>query len=178
MMPKPVGKLDKAALIILCILVLPVAWFALILAPIMTEDVSLMGVLDGMNAAMAQPFNIQWVEASPKYLFLFVGLYATCVMAWAVTRRRTRPLEEYGSAQWGDVRQITKKYASQESSANLLMTQNFRLGLDSHKHRRNLNVLVVGGSGAGKTRFYAKPNILQGNTSFVVTDPNGYNIPR
>lgn len=173
MMPKPVGKLDKATLIILCILVLPVAWFALILAPIMTEDVNLMGVLDGLNAAMAQPFNIRWVETSPKYLFLFIGLYATCVMAWAVTRRRTRPLEEYGSAQWGDVRQITKKYASQESSANLLMTQNFRLGLDSHKHRRNLNVLVVGGSGAGKTRFYAKPNILQGNTSFVVTDPKG-----
>ena len=75
-MPKPVGKLDTATLIILCILVLPVAWFALILAPIMTEDVNFMGVLDGLNAAMAQPFNIQWVESSPKYLFLFVGLFA------------------------------------------------------------------------------------------------------
>lgn len=173
MTPKPVGKLDKATLIVLIALALPVAWFALMLAPLMTEDVNLAGILDGLNAAMAQPFHIQWVEASPKYLFLFVGMYLTCVMAWAVTRRRTRPLEEYGSAQWGDVRQITKKYASPEPSANLLMTQNFRLGLDSHRHRRNLNVLVVGGSGAGKTRFYAKPNILQGNTSFVVTDPKG-----
>ncbi len=98
-MPKPVGKLDKATLIILIALVIPVAWFALILAPIMTEDVNLMGVLDGLNIAMAQPFNLQWVESSPRYLFLFVGLYATCVMAWAATRRRTRPLEEYGSAQ-------------------------------------------------------------------------------
>lgn len=158
MTPKPVGKLDKATLIVLIALALPVAWFALMLAPLMTEDVNLARILDGLNAAMAQPLRIQWVEASLKYLFLFVGMYLTSVMAWAVTRRRTRPQEEYGSAQWGDVRQITKKYASPEPNANLLMTQNFRLGLDSHRHRRNLNVLVVGGSGAGKTRFYAKPS--------------------
>lgn len=173
MMPRPVGKLDRAVLVLMVTMVLPVAWFALALAPIMTEDVNLAGALDGLNAAMANPLHLQWVDASPKYLFLFVGLYVVCALAWVVTRRRTRPLEEYGSAQWGDPKQISKKYAASESSANLLLTQNFRLGLDSRAHRRNLNVLVIGGSGAGKTRFYAKPNILQGNTSFVVTDPKG-----
>ena len=173
MMPKPVGKLDKTTLVLLILLVIPVAWFALMLAPLLTEEADLTSLLEGLNTAMAQPLHIRWVDSSPKFLFLFTGLYATCVLAWAVTRRRTRPLEEYGSAQWGDAKQISKKYASLQSSENLLLTQNFRLGLDSHKHRRNLNVLVVGGSGAGKTRFFAKPNVLQGNTSFIVTDPKG-----
>ena len=173
MMPKPVGKLDRTTLVLLILLVIPVARFSLMLAPLMTEDASLTSLLEGLNTAMAQPLNICWVDSSPKFLFLFTGLYATCVLAWAVTRRRTRPLEEYGSAQWGDAKQISKRYASVPPAENLLLTQNFRLGLDSHKHRRNLNVLVVGGSGAGKTRFFAKPNVLQGNTSFIVTDPKG-----
>ncbi|MEG2860451.1 MAG: type IV secretory system conjugative DNA transfer family protein, partial [Clostridia bacterium] len=97
------------------------------------------------------------------------------VLAWVSSRRRVKPLEEYGSARWGDVKQVNKKYAASDPTANLLLTEHLRLGLDGRKHLRNLNVLVVGGSGAGKTRFYAKPNVLQGNTSFVVTDPKGEN---
>ncbi len=108
-----------------------------------------------------------------KYLLLFVGLYGVCLLAWVSSRRRIKPLEEYGSAQWGDARQISKKYAARDPTANLLLTEHFCLGLDGRAHRRNLNVLVVGGSGSGKTRFYAKPNVMQGNTSFVVTDPKG-----
>ena len=56
---------------------------------------------------------------------------------------------------------------------NKLLTQHVAIGLDGRKHRRNLNVLVIGGSGAGKTRFYCKPNLMQANTSFVVLDPKG-----
>ena len=56
---------------------------------------------------------------------------------------------------------------------NIILSQNMRLGLNAKKHRRNLNVLVVGGSGAGKTRFYAKPNLMQCNTSFIVADQKG-----
>lgn len=172
-MPKQVGGLDKAAIIMLALLVIPVAWFALILAPIMAEDQNLTGLLDGLNVALASPLSIRWVEQSPKYLLLFVGLYGVSVLAWVSSRRRVKPLEEYGSARWGDVKQVNKKYAASDPTANLLLTEHLRLGLDGRKHLRNLNVLVVGGSGAGKTRFYAKPNVLQGNTSFVVTDPKG-----
>jgi type IV secretion system protein VirD4 len=173
MMPRQVGKLDRAALIVLILLVLPVAWFALMLAPIMMTDPNLAQLLDGLNAAMSEPLRVRWVDASPKYLLLFVGLYVVSILAWASSRRRTKPLEEYGSARWGDARRITKKYAAHDPAANLLLTEHFRLGLDGRVHRRNLNVLVVGGSGSGKTRFYAKPNLMQGNTSFVVTDPKG-----
>ncbi len=172
-MPRQVGKLDRAALIVLILLVIPVAWFALILAPIMMTDPNFAQLLDGLNAAMAEPLRVRWVDASPKYLLLFMGLYAVSILAWASSRRRTKPLEEYGSARWGDARQITKKYAARDPTANLLLTAHFKLGLDGRAHRRNLNVLVVGGSGSGKTRFYAKPNVMQGNTSFVVTDPKG-----
>lgn len=173
MIPKQVGRLDKAAIIVLALIIIPVAWFALILAPIMTSDQNLTGLLDGLNAALAQPLSIRWVEQSPKYLLLFVGAYSVSILAWVSSRRRLKPLEEYGSARWGDVKRVNKRYAAPDPAANLLLTNHVRLGLDGRKHRRNLNVLVVGGSGAGKTRFYAKPNVLQGNTSFVVTDPKG-----
>ena len=173
MMPRQVGKLDKTALIVIILLAIPVAWLALTLAPIMAEGPNLMRLLDSLNAAMAQPLCVRWVDTSPKYLLLFVGLYGVSLLAWVSSQRRTKPLEEYGSAQWGDARQISKKFSAHDPAANLLLTEYFRMGLDGRAHRRNLNVLVVGGSGAGKTRFYAKPNVMQGNTSFVVTDPKG-----
>ncbi len=89
------------------------------------------------------------------------------------TKRNYRKGEEHGSAKWGNASQLSKKYADRNKCENIILTQNTRIGLDGRKHRRNLNVLVCGGSGAGKTRFYAKPNIMQANTSFVVLDPKG-----
>ena len=68
---------------------------------------------------------------------------------------------------------LNKKYRDKDPSANKLLTQNVRIGLDGKKHRRNLNILVCGGSGAGKTRFFCKPNAMQCNTSFVILDPKG-----
>ncbi len=81
--------------------------------------------------------------------------------------------EEHGSARWGNPKEVNRKYMQQPASDNKLLTQQVRVGLDGKKHRRNLNVLVCGGSGAGKTRFYCKPNIMQANSSFVVLDPKG-----
>lgn len=74
---------------------------------------------------------------------------------------------------WGSAKEINKEYHQSPENQNKIMTQNVSIGYDAHAHRRNLNTLVVGGSGAGKTRFYAKPNIMQANTSFVVLDPKG-----
>lgn len=172
-MPKQVGTLDKATVILMAAGLLLVAWIALLIAPLITEDAGLSELLEGINAAMAAPFSIRWVEKTPRLLFLLCGTYAVSVMAWAASRRRLKPLEEYGSARWGDPKQVNRKYAGKDPLENILLTNSVRLGLDSHIHRRNLNVLIVGGSGAGKTRFYAKPNVLQGNTSFIITDPKG-----
>ena len=89
------------------------------------------------------------------------------------TRRNYRRREEHGSAKWGNADALNKKYRDKDPSENKLLTQNVRIGLDGKKHRRNLNILVCGGSGAGKTRFFCKPNAMQCNTSFVVLDPKG-----
>jgi len=89
------------------------------------------------------------------------------------TRRNYRKGEEHGSAKWGNAGMLNKKYQDKNASENKLLTQSVRIGLDGKKHRRNLNILVVGGSGAGKTRFFCKPNVMQCNTSMVILDPKG-----
>ena len=78
---------------------------------------------------------------------------------------------EHGSAKWGDARAVNKKYRQRPDNMNKILTMNVRIGFDGHKHRRNLNVLVIGGSGAGKTRFYVLPNVMQANCSKVILDP-------
>ena len=96
-----------------------------------------------------------------------VGIYFS-------TRRNYRRREEHGSAKWGSASAVNKKYAQQPKSENKLLTQNVAIGLNAKKHRRNLNTLVIGGSGAGKTRFFCKPNLMQCcRNSYFVLDPKG-----
>ena len=99
--------------------------------------------------------------------------YALGIGVYLSTDRNSRRREEHGSARWGDPKGINRKYADKELTANKILTQNVAIGLDGRRHRRNLNVLVVGGSGAGKTRCYAKPNIMNANTSLIVLDCKG-----
>ena len=118
--------------------------------------------------------KITFTEYSLKTVLIFLFFYAMGVGVYFSSRENRRPGEEHGSAKWGIVSQIVKRYADhKERFNNLLFSQTMRIGLNAKKHRRNLNVLVVGGSGAGKTRFYAKPNIMQCNTSFIIADPKG-----
>ena len=122
---------------------------------------------------MGNPFQITVCEDSVKTVLVFLLAYAMGIGIYFSTRRNYRRREEHGSAKWGEARTVNKKYAQHPKSANKLMTQNVSIGLNAKKHRRNLNTLVCGGSGAGKTRFYCKPNLMQANTSFVILDPKG-----
>ena len=106
----------------------------------------------------------------------FAFVYGIAIGVYLSTEHNYRRREEHGSAKWGNVRAIDKKYRQKPLSENKLMTQNVRIGLNAKKHRRNLNTLVCGGFGAGKTRFYCKPNLMQCNTSFVILDPNGKEV--
>ena len=118
--------------------------------------------------------QITFNEYSLKTVLFFLFFYAMGIGVYFSSRENRRPGEEHGSAKWGVASQIVKKYADhKERFNNLLFSQTMRIGLNAKKHRRNLNVLVVGGSGAGKTRFYAKPNIMQCNSSFIIADPKG-----
>ena len=124
--------------------------------------------------ALENPMQIVINEYSVKAVLIFLFLYAMGIGVYFSSRENRRPGEEHGSAKWGSVKSIVKRYIDREDkSSNLIITQTMRLGLNAKKHRRNLNVLVIGGSGAGKTRFYAKPNIMQCNTSFIIADPKG-----
>lgn len=108
-----------------------------------------------------------------KTVLIFLLCYGLGIGVYLSTDRNYRRREEHGSAKWGDPRAINRKYADKEPTANKILTQNVAIGLDGRRHRRNLNVLVVGGSGAGKTRFYAKPNIMNANTSLIILDCKG-----
>ena len=100
-------------------------------------------------------------------------VYAMGIGVWLSTRKNYRRGEEHGSAKWGDAAAVNRKYHQRPDNMNKILTQHVKIGFDAHKHRRNLNVLVIGGSGAGKTRFYVKPNVMQANCSMVILDPNG-----
>ena len=166
---------DTKTLIILFSVLSPVViWFALMLASCYEQGIKLFELLERLAVLFNSPFNISLNEYSLKTVLISLFLYLMCIGVYFSSRENRRPGEEHGSAKWGIVSQIAKRYADhKDKSKNLILSQIMRVGLDAKKHRRNLNVLVVGGSGAGKTRFYAKPNIMQCNTSFIIADPKG-----
>ena len=148
---------------------LPVVWLALIVAPYC--DGGIVGIINGLSSG--DYTKITLCENSLKTVLIFLLMYALTVGIILSSQHNYRKGIEYGSAKWGDVRAINGKYADKKSSENKIMTQNVKISLNSRRHGRNLLTVVVGGSGAGKTRSYAKPNIMQANTSFVVLDPKG-----
>jgi len=164
-------KLSKSNLILYALGLVPVLWAALLVSP--TLSGGLPEILANLTAAISNPLNIVIVEDTAKCILIFVAAYGLGLGIYLSTARNYRRREEHGSAKWGNSSTINKKYMDKEKSENKLLTQNVCIGLDGRKHRRNLNVLTVGGSGSGKTRFYAKPNVMQANTSFVVLDPKG-----
>lgn len=162
---------NKDVLIILGIFTIPVVWLALLIAPYINNG--LIEALPYLTKAINEPFHITLCKNTLKTIFIFLLIYGIGIGIYFSTLRNYRRQEEYGSAKWGSASKVNKKYADKTYSENKILSQNVRIGLDGKKHRRNLNTLVIGGSGAGKTRFYAKPNILQCNTSFVCLDPKG-----
>ncbi|WP_270819692.1 VirD4-like conjugal transfer protein, CD1115 family [[Eubacterium] hominis] len=162
---------NKDVLIILGIFTIPVIWLALLIAPYINNG--LIEALPYLTKAINEPFHITLCKNTLKTIFIFLLIYGIGIGIYFSTLRNYRRQEEYGSAKWGSASKVNKKYADKTYSQNKILSQNVRIGLDGKKHRRNLNTLVIGGSGAGKTRFYAKPNILQCNTSFVCLDPKG-----
>ena len=130
-------------------------------------------MLPAVLNAFNDPFHIELCEDSVKTVLVLLCAYGLGLGIYFSTKKNYRRREEHGSAKWGSAKAVNKKYAQSPKENNKLMTQNVAIGLNGKKHRRNLNTLVCGGSGAGKTRFYCKPNLMQCNTSFVILDPKG-----
>lgn len=161
----------KSQLIMAAFGIIPAVWAALLIAPSISGG--LLEIMESMTAALNNPLKITWCEDSLKTVLIFIAAYGMGIGIYVSTRRNKRPREEHGSAKWGDAGTVNRKYADRKFAENKLLTQNVRIGFDAHRHRRNLNVLVCGGSGAGKTRFYCKPNAMNCNTSMVILDPKG-----
>lgn len=146
-------------------------WLALLTAPYVSGGI--VEIMQNLSVAINNPFSITVCKDSMKTVLIFLLAYGMGIGVYFSTRRNYRKGEEHGSAKWGNAGTLNKKYRDKNASENKLLTQSVRIGLDGKKHRRNLNILVVGGSGAGKTRFFCKPNVMQCNTSMVILDPKG-----
>ena len=151
---------------------LPVIWWAAILiADAIQPGRNLFELMEVLTEKLNHPFQLHYTEYTIKSMLVCTLLYAAGIGIFYSSQKNYRRGEEHGSARWGDARQICKKYSQKPYSQNILLTQNFRISLDTHEHRRCLNILVVGGSGAGKSRGFALPNIMQCCCSMVITDP-------
>lgn len=148
-----------------------VIYFALLLTPIINTGLG--GLIKEFPSVIREPFNINFSIESIKVVSISLLIYVLVLTIYLSTKKNYRRREEHGSAKWGSAYKINKKYKQKPSSNNKILTRRIGIGINAKIHRRNLNTLICGGSGAGKTRFYGKPNIMQCNTSFVVLDPKG-----
>ncbi len=149
-----------------------VVWFALIFAMSYEDGKSIVQIAPNIATALDDPFSLSLNKHSLKFIGVFSLLFGTGLAMYYSSVSKRRIGEEHGSASFGNPKSVSKTF-QQDKNTDRIFTQNVRMGMNTRKHRRNLNTIVIGGSGAGKTRFYAKPNILQCNTSFVITDPKG-----
>lgn len=148
-----------------------IAWLSVLVAPCIHEG--LFDAIIYLNEAMNSPFSFELCQDTLKCILISELIYSFSYLAYYYNRKNYRKNEEYGSAKWANNKAVNKKYTEKDYYSNKILSQNVRIGLDGRRHRRNLNTLVIGGSGAGKTRFFGKPNLMQCNTSFVILDPKG-----
>ena len=167
-------KFSRAYLLIYALGLIPVIWVAILIAPYM--DGGIPNLIANMNQAFSNPFGFQWCADTPRTIVILCLVYMVGIGIFLSDDKNYRRREEYGSAKWGFPSRINAKYATRKDEdpfQNKILTQNIAISFMVRRHRRNLNILVIGGSGAGKTRYFALPNILNGNCSFIILDPKG-----
>ena len=150
---------------------LAVIWLSVLIAPCIGGGLPQM--LPKLTEAFSHPFRFSWCEATLPCILILAGIYALILLIYHYTKPNYRRREEYGSASWGSIKELRKKYHQEPFENNKILTQNVSIGYNMREHRRNMNTLIVGGSGSGKTYHYAKPNAIQANTSMVILDPKG-----
>ena len=158
--------------IVWAILCLPVVYFAMVAASVYIPGENIFALLERISTMVRRPDLLRWTACTLRFLLVFLLLYGGGVLLYYADHENRRPGEEYGSAKWGNARELNKRYADRDGK-NVILTKRVSIGLDGYKHRRNLNILVVGGSGSGKTRFFCKPGIMSVNCSYLIVDPKG-----
>ena len=153
--------------------VVPIIWLAVLMAGCYEPGMTIFTLMDAFSAAIKNPFSLHWTPYTMKFIGIFLLLYGGAILFYYTGQKNTRPGEEHGSASWGSVRELDKKYRDKDAGKNVILTQHLQMSMNGKLHRRNLLQIIVGGSGSGKTRFLAKPNLMLANASFIVTDPKG-----
>ena len=153
--------------------VIPIVWLAVLMAGCYAPGMTIFTLMDAFSAATKTPFSLHWTAHTPKFIGIFLLLYGGAILFYYTGQKNTRPGEEHGSASWGSVRELDKKYRDKDAGKNVILTQHLQMSMNGKLHRRNLLQIIVGGSGSGKTRFLAKPNLMLANASFICTDPKG-----
>ena len=148
-------------------------WLAALLATEYKAGMTMFTLMGRFSWLMEHPFSVRWTLYTPKFMLWALAAYGFAVALYLSTRENRRPGEEHGSAKWGSAKRLNAKYRDKDPHNNTILTQNVRMSLNGKMHRRNLLQIVIGGSGAGKTRFFVKPNLMEANCSFLVTDPKG-----
>ena len=152
---------------------LPIVWLAVLMASCYEPGMTIFTLMDAFSAATKNPFSLHWTPYTMKFIGIFLLLYGGAILFYYTGQKNTRPGEEHGSASWGSVWELDKKYRDKDAGKNVILTQHLQMSMNGKLHRRNLLQIIVGGSGSGKTRFLAKPNLMLANASFIVTDPKG-----
>ena len=151
-----------------------VLWLAAIAAYAYEDGMNLFQWMGRFSQVLERPFAIGWTPYTLKYMLVGLLLYGCGIALYYSSRENRRPGEEYGSARWGSPKELNRKYMDhQHKEANIILTQHVRLGMDGYKTQRNMNILVIGGSGSGKTRYFCKPGLYSANCSYLITDPKG-----
>ena len=154
-------------------LVIPIVWLAVLMAGCYTPGMTIFDLVAQFTEVTKMPFALRWTPHTAKFIGIFLLLYGGAILLYYTGQKNTRPGEEHGSASWGSVRELDKKYRDKDAGKNVILTQHLQMSMNGKLHRRNLLQIIVGGSGSGKTRFLAKPNLMLANASFIVTDPKG-----
>ena len=151
--------------------VIPIVWLAVLMAGCYAPGMTIFDLVAQFSEVTQTPFSLHWTPYTMKFIGIFLLLYGGAILFYYTGQKNTRPGEEHGSASWGSVRELDKKYRDKDAGKNVILTQHLQMSMNGKLHRRNLLQIIVGGSGSGKTRFLAKPNLMLANASFIVTDP-------
>ena len=153
--------------------VIPIVWLAVLMAGCYAPGMTIFDLVAQFSEVTQTPFSLHWTPYTMKFIGIFLLLYGGAILFYYTGQKNTRPGEEHGSASWGSVRELDKKYRDKDAGKNVILTQHLQMSMNGKLHRRNLLQIIVGGSGSGKTRFLAKPNLMLANASFICTDPKG-----
>ena len=158
--------------VVWAVLAVPVIYMAMVLACSYEAGTDLFALMERFGLLLGRPDLLRWTAYTPRCILGALVCYGLAVTLYYSDHENRRPGEEYGSAKWGSARELNKQYAD-PNGKNVILTKHVSIGLDGYKRQRNLNILVVGGSGSGKTRFFCKPGIMSVNCSYLIVDPKG-----